>query len=126
VTNPVLTARLRLQLPVEVSYEDDLDAVSTLLTEEAAAHPGILDEPAPSVRLTEFADNGVVLSVRAWIADPARSEYVRVRSAVATRIIERLDDQDAQLSPPSEHELSGGIGTEEGTSEALDGGTAER
>ena len=126
VTNPVLTDRLRLQLPVEVSYEDDLDAVSTLLIEEATSHPAILDKPAPTVRLTEFADNGAVLSVRVWIADPARSDYVRVRSEFAKRVIERLDDHDAQFSPPSEHELSGGIGVEDRSSEAVGAESDER
>lgn len=109
VTNPVLNDRLRIRLPVEVSYDDDLDAVSALLVEVAEEHPEVLDRPAPAVRLTEFGDNGAVLSVGAWIADPAHSDFVRVRSDLAKRVIERLDDHDAQLSPPSEHELSGGI-----------------
>ncbi|WP_135821356.1 mechanosensitive ion channel family protein [Halostella litorea] len=116
VTNPVLNDRLRIRVPVEVAYEDDIDAVSDALTETAASHPETLDRPAPSVRLTEFADDGAVLSVRAWIADPARADFVRVRSELATRIVARLDDHEAQIGPPAGRELSGAVSvdTDEG------------
>ena len=36
----------------------------------AKAHQRVLDDPAPSVNLVEFADNGLKLELSLWIEDP--------------------------------------------------------
>jgi small-conductance mechanosensitive channel len=62
--------RVRLRLPVTVSYDDDPEVALQLLLEAAEGHPRILRDPPPVSRLISFDDNGMRLEVRFWIADP--------------------------------------------------------
>jgi small-conductance mechanosensitive channel len=62
--------RVRLKLPVMVSYEDDPEVALNLLVEATENHPRILRDPAPVSRLISFEDNGMRLEIRFWIADP--------------------------------------------------------
>jgi small-conductance mechanosensitive channel len=62
--------RVRLKLPVTVSYDDDPEKALNLLVEAAANHPRILRDPPPVSRLISFEDSGMRLEIRFWIADP--------------------------------------------------------
>jgi small-conductance mechanosensitive channel len=80
--------RVRIRLPVTVSYEDDPEEALQLLLEAATGHPRILHDPPPVTRLISFEDNGMRLEVRFWIADPVNGVN-NVRSDV-NRAIWRL------------------------------------
>lgn len=75
--------RVRLRLPLQVSYDDDPEAAIELLERVAAAHPRVLADPAPAGCLTGFGDNGIHLELRVWVNDPehgvgnVRSELLR-------------------------------------------------
>jgi small-conductance mechanosensitive channel len=62
--------RVRLKLPVNVSYDDDPEIALQLLLQAAENHPRILRDPTPVSRLISFEDNGMRLEIRFWIADP--------------------------------------------------------
>ena len=62
--------RVRLKLPVTVSYDDDPEVALKLLLEAAEDHPRILRDPPPVSRLISFENNGMLLEIRFWIADP--------------------------------------------------------
>jgi small-conductance mechanosensitive channel len=62
--------RVRIRLPVTVSYDDDPEVALQLLLEAAVDHPRILRDPPPVSRLISFEDNGMRLEIRFWIADP--------------------------------------------------------
>jgi small-conductance mechanosensitive channel len=62
--------RVRLKLPVTVSYEDDPEVALKLLVDATENHPRILRDPPPVSRLISFEDNGMRLEIRFWIADP--------------------------------------------------------
>ena len=75
ITNPFINwsysdQRVRIRLPVTVSYDDDPEVALQLLLEAAEGHPRILRDPPPVSRLISFDDNGMRLEVRFWIADP--------------------------------------------------------
>ncbi|MBT9589453.1 MAG: mechanosensitive ion channel [Thiobacillus sp.] len=63
---------VRVALPIQVSYDSNLEQVEALML-EAAHEQGrvILDDPdnLPKVLLREFADNGVSLELAVWIRD---------------------------------------------------------
>lgn len=61
---------VRVHIPVQISYKDDPEQAMALMREAAKASDRVVDEPAPSVRLLEFADNGILLELRVWIDDP--------------------------------------------------------
>ncbi|HUJ52627.1 MAG TPA: mechanosensitive ion channel domain-containing protein [Steroidobacteraceae bacterium] len=62
--------RVRLKLPVLVSYDDDPEIALQLLVQATENHPRILRDPPPVSRLISFEDNGMRLEIRFWIADP--------------------------------------------------------
>lgn len=60
------TAR-RVQALVSISYTDDQDRAIMLLKERLAQHPLVLVEPAPQVFVSNLGDNGVDITLRAWV-----------------------------------------------------------
>ena len=80
VKNPVAKKTLRLKFVFGIDYEDDIDKATDIIVEEAEQSDAILDEPAPSVRLTELADSYVGLQSRIWIDEPSRADFVKARA----------------------------------------------
>jgi small-conductance mechanosensitive channel len=75
ITNSVINwsysdQRVRLRLPVMISYDDDPEKALEALLAAVGDHPRILREPAPVSRLMAFEDYGMRLELRFWIADP--------------------------------------------------------
>jgi small-conductance mechanosensitive channel len=122
ITNSVINwsysdQRVRLRLPVMISYDDDPEVALKALLDAARDHPRILREPAPVTRLMAFEDYGMRLEVRFWIADPmngvnnVRSDVNRaiwrvfkeagIKIPVAQREIRMLNGASAaRLEPP--------------------------
>ncbi|HNR23468.1 MAG TPA: mechanosensitive ion channel [Steroidobacteraceae bacterium] len=108
ITNSVINwsysdARVRLRLPVMISYRDDPEKALLLLQHAAADHPRILREPGPVTRLMSFEDYGMRLEVRFWIADPMNGVN-NVRSDV-NRAIVRLFREAGITIPVAQREL---------------------
>ncbi len=61
---------VRLQMPIQVSYQTDLPFVLTLLKDVVKLQPRVLKELEPSVQITAFADSGIDLMISVWIGDP--------------------------------------------------------
>jgi small-conductance mechanosensitive channel len=101
IKNPVAKGQLRLQIPFGIGYDDDIEAATEIIMEEAAAHEGILDDPAPSVRLTNLGDSSVVLTSRVWIDDPSRSDFVKTRGEYTTNVKRRLDEAGINIPYPN-------------------------
>jgi len=62
--------KVRLKLPVRISYRDDPEQALEILERAVHGHPRILHDPAPVSRLMQFSDHGMDLELRFWIADP--------------------------------------------------------
>ena len=102
ITNPVINwsysdRKVRLKLPVRISYNDDPEEALAILLRAAEGHPRILHEPAPVSRLMQFSDHGMDLELRFWIADP-EGGVNNVRSDV-NRLIWRLF-RDSRITIP--------------------------
>jgi small-conductance mechanosensitive channel len=77
--------RVRLRLPVMISYDDDPELALRLLVKAASDHPRILRDPEPVSRLLAFENYGMRLEARFWIRDPMNGVN-NVRSDVNRRI----------------------------------------
>jgi small-conductance mechanosensitive channel len=102
ITNPVINwsytdPRVRLKLPVRISYKDDPELALKALIEATEGHRRILREPPPVARLMSFGDHGIELELRFWIADPQEGVN-NVRSDV-NRSIWRLFKQHGFTIP---------------------------
>jgi len=73
--------RVRITLPVQVSYGSDLERAMAIMVEAARAQPRTLVEPAPAAFVMAFADSGINLEVGFWIEN-ALDGALALRSAV--------------------------------------------
>jgi small-conductance mechanosensitive channel len=112
IKNPVAKDQLRMKFLFGIGYGDDIDLASKIIVEEAESHPDILDDPAPSVRLTELGDSAVGLQSRVWIADPSRADFVKTRGEYVTAVKERFDEEGIDIPYPT-RTLEGGIAINE-------------
>ncbi|WP_135363837.1 mechanosensitive ion channel family protein [Halosimplex halophilum] len=108
IKNPVAKDELRMKFVFGIGYEDDIDEATEIILEEARDHPGILDEPEPSVRLTELADSYVGLQSRFWISNPSRADFVKVQGEYVTSVKQRFDDAGINIPYP-QRDIHGGI-----------------
>ena len=108
VKNVYAKDRLRLTFVFGISYNDDIKAATEAIIEVAESHPAILDDPAPSVRVTELADSSVGLQGRIWVADPRTSDPINVRSEFVQQVKERFDEEGIEIPFP-QRDLSGGV-----------------
>lgn len=91
--------QLLLSTVVQVAYGSDVEAVMARLARAVAAVPRVLADPAPSVRLTAFAADGLELTVFFSIADPENGQ-ANVRSAVNLEILRTLDAMGVPIPYP--------------------------
>lgn len=108
VTNPVAYETLRQKVAFGIGYDDDIDHATEVILDEANAHGDILEDPAPDIRVTELGDSDVALQTRFWIADPNRSDFVRVRSDLVKAVKERFDAEGIDMPYPH-RQLTGGV-----------------
>jgi small-conductance mechanosensitive channel len=101
VKNPVAKDKLRLKVPFGIGYDDDVEKATEIIVEEAESHGAFLDDPAPSVRLTELGDSSVVLQSRVWIAEPSRADFVKARGEYVTNVKRRFDEADINIPYPN-------------------------
>jgi small-conductance mechanosensitive channel len=102
ITNPVINwsytdPRVRLKLPVTISYRNDPEVAMRLLIQSTQGHRRILQDPAPVARLMGFGGSGIDLELRFWIPDPQEGVN-NVRSDV-NRAIWRLFHEHGIVFP---------------------------
>ncbi|PSQ21248.1 mechanosensitive ion channel protein [Halobacteriales archaeon QS_9_67_17] len=106
IKNPVAKDKLRLKFVFGIDYDDDIDEATDIIVKEARSHPEILNDPEPTVRLTELADSYVGLQSRIWIDQPSRADWVRTRGGFITNVKQRFDDAGISIPFP-QRALSG-------------------
>ncbi|MCU4924984.1 mechanosensitive ion channel family protein [Halobacteria archaeon AArc-dxtr1] len=100
IKNPVDGDRLRLKFDFGIGYDDDIESASEIIVREAERHPEIMDDPAPSVRLTELGDSDVGLQSRFWIEQPSRADFVRIKGEYVQTVKERFDEEGIDIPYP--------------------------
>jgi small-conductance mechanosensitive channel len=108
ITNPVINwsysdRRVRLKLPVRISYRDDPELALRVLVDATEGNTRVLHEPSPVSRLMQFSENGMDLELRFWISDP-QNGVNNVRSDV-NRAIWRLFRQHKITIPVAQQEI---------------------
>jgi small-conductance mechanosensitive channel len=95
--------RIRLKLPVRVSYRDDPELALSILLVACEGQARVLRDPAPVSRLMHFSDSGIELELRFWISDPQEGVN-NVRSEV-NRAIWRLFKEHNITIPVAQREI---------------------
>ena len=76
---------VRMQVPVGVSYEADMDLAEKLMLEAAKSSDRVLDAPPPTVWMNEYGESSVNFTIHCWIQDP-EDGVGNVRSEVLKKL----------------------------------------
>ncbi len=81
------SSEIRIAIPVQISYDSDVEAALALLVDIAKREPRVLGgDRAPGAFLVGFADNGITLELGVWIDDPHNGQ-LNLRSALNRTIL---------------------------------------
>lgn len=91
--------KVRVALPVQVSYAADLEKAMSILVEAARKQPRVMDDPGPGAFVEAFADNGINLQLGFWIRDPTEGT-LGIRSAINLEIWRRFKEEGIEIPFP--------------------------
>jgi small conductance mechanosensitive channel len=66
ITNATGVATRRVDMEFGIGYGDDIDKAQRILEEIVAAHPQVLRDPEPTIRMNTLADSSVNFICRPW------------------------------------------------------------
>jgi small conductance mechanosensitive channel len=87
----------RVDLVAGCGYDDDLDKVRKVLEDIVAAEERILEDPAPTIAVSELADSSVNFVVRPWVNS---GDYWPVLFALTEQIKKRFDAEGISIPYP--------------------------
>ena len=91
--------KVRIALPVQVSYATDLEKAMVILGEAAGNQARVMTDPAPGAFVEAFADSGINLQLGFWIRDPAEGT-LGIRSAINLEIWRRFKEEGIEIPFP--------------------------
>jgi small conductance mechanosensitive channel len=107
VTNNTASPVRRGSVSLFIGYDEDLRVAVDALAEAARRSDGVLDEPAPSVRIRTLGASDIELSLRFW-TDSRRSDFVATASQVRAAAVEALRTAGIGLPGPGRHVVEPG------------------
>ena len=99
ITNVTASDTRRVDLVFGISYDDSIPDAIRVLEETVAAHPLVLHDPEPTIRVNELADSSVNLICRPWVQT---SDYWSVYWDLMHRVKERFDDVGISIPYPQQ------------------------
>lgn len=91
--------KVLLTTTVQVAYGTDVGALQPLVAAALSPIERVLNDPAPLLLLTEFASDGMLLTVYFWIADLENGQ-ASVRSDVNLALLRVLNEQGVEIPYP--------------------------
>ena len=97
ITNVTVSPVRRVDMVFGIGYGDDIEKASKVLHDAVAAHPKILEDPEPMIKVHELADSSVNFICRPW----ARTEdYWDVYWDLTRQIKENFDAAGVSIPFP--------------------------
>src|SRR5438105_504904 len=94
------TRNIRIAVQVQISYDSDVDRALALMEDAGRNHERVLKAPdAPTAFLVSFGDNGIVLELGVWIADPEKGQ-LNLKSALNREILKAFNQSGIKLPFP--------------------------
>lgn len=97
IKNVTAETTRRVDLVFGISYADDIARAEEILDEILRAHPKVLDDPAPVVKLHELADSSVDFVARPWVAT---ADYWDVHWDITREVKLRFDREGISIPFP--------------------------
>jgi small-conductance mechanosensitive channel len=101
---------VRVSIPVQISYDSDLELAMRVMADLAAAEPRVLQGAlAPVVNLLRFASDGIDLELAVWINDPENGQ-ANLTSTLNVAIWKAFGDKGIHIPQPQrEVRIVGGL-----------------
>ena len=99
ITNVTASLTRRVDLVFGISYEDSIPDALRVIEETTKAHPLVLDEPKPVIRVNELADSSVNFVCRPWTKT---SDYWDVYWDLTRQIKENFDAAGISIPYPQQ------------------------
>lgn len=94
------TGKRRIDLPVGVSYGDDLEQVETVILEVLSKLPGVDTQRERTVYFVGFGDSSIDLEVRFWVDFQQQADYLKARSRTIKAIKAAFDREGITIPFP--------------------------
>jgi small conductance mechanosensitive channel len=99
ITNVTASDSRRVDLVFGISYDDSIPDAIRVLEETVGAHPLVMNDPEPTIRVNELADSSVNLICRPWVKT---SDYWNVYWDLMHQVKERFDDVGISIPYPQQ------------------------
>lgn len=99
ITNNTASPVRRAAVAIHLGYDTDLRRMGEAARDATSRTPGVLSDPAPSVRIQELGHDDITIEVRFW-ADSRRSDFVATQSAVRAALPDALRQAGIALPDP--------------------------
>jgi small conductance mechanosensitive channel len=97
ITNVTGSSERRVDMVFGIGYGDDIALAERVLADVVAAHPLVLKEPEPVIRVSELADSSVNLICRPWVKT---ADYWPVYWELTRAVKERFDAEGLSIPFP--------------------------
>jgi len=97
ITNVTVNETRRVDLVFGIAYDDDAEKAVKVMEEVVKAHPLVLEDPAPVIRMHELADSSVNFVCRPWTKT---SDYWAVYWDLTQQVKRRFDEEGISIPFP--------------------------
>ena len=97
ITNVTGSSERRVDMVFGIGYGDDIALAERVLLEVVSAHPLVMNEPEPVIRVSELGDSSVNLICRPWVKTP---DYWPVFWELTRAVKERFDTEGISIPFP--------------------------
>ncbi|NEV60677.1 mechanosensitive ion channel [Thiorhodococcus minor] len=97
ITNATAARTRRVDMEFGIGYSDDMDRAQAILEELVAAHPKVLRDPEPTIRLSALGDSAVSFICRPWAST---ADYWDVYWDITKAVKQRFDAEGINIPFP--------------------------
>ncbi len=99
ITNVTHSDTRRVDMTFGIGYDDDMKEAQKVMEQILAAHPLVLKDPAPTIKVSELADSSVNFICRPWVKT---ADYWTVLWEVTRTVKERFDEEGISIPYPQQ------------------------
>lgn len=96
IVNYSCTGKRRVEVKISASYDAPVEKVEEALR-KASQVPGVLEDPAPFVSVTEYGDSAIAYVIRVWVET---ADYWTVHFAILHNIKTQFDADGIEMTYP--------------------------
>jgi small conductance mechanosensitive channel len=100
IINYSILGKRRIDLPIGVSYSEDLEKVQSLVLETVNNVEGVIDKENTIFDYESFGDSSINLNIRFWIEYPDQPGYFKVLTNVIIEIKKAFDKESITIPFP--------------------------